>query len=82
MQPFKCKVKMAFQVLKLFEIVNNRSHSPPVSSLLSQNWMPRRLLPLHQARLNLALGLKLIGAGNGQPEHNLLSFVYRGNSSH
>lgn len=73
---------MAFQVLKLFEIVTNGSHSAPVSSLLSQSWTPQRLLPLHHAELNLALGFKLIGAGDGRPEHDLLGFVYGGSSSH
>lgn len=73
---------MAFQVLKLFEIVTSGSYSAPVSSLLSQSWTAQRLLPLHQAELNLALGFKLIGAGYRWPEHNLLGFVYRGSSSH
>lgn len=58
---------MAFQVLKLFEIVINGSHSAPVSSLLSQSRTPQRLLPLHHTELNSALGFKLIGAGDGRP---------------
>lgn len=45
MQLFKCKLKMAFQALKWFEIAANGSRAPPVSGLLL-------LLPLHQARLN------------------------------
>jgi len=73
---------MAFQVLKLFETVTDGSRSPPASGLLPQSSMPRRLPPLRQARLSLALGLQLMGAGSGRPAHDLLSSVYGGSSSH